>query len=738
MIHLEKLMKTDRHIGKSFVLQKSFSDCGVACLNSVINYHGGITNYENLRILSGTGHQGTTLLGLFQAAKSLGFNVEGIHGDISYLRTLKTPAILHVVSSNNMLHYIVLYSSKDSQFLIGDPAIGIKWIKEEELVLIWKNCNLLTLVPDMERFIKKEEDTIKKWKWIFQLIKNDLDLLIIIFITGISISILGIAIAVFSQIFVDALIPSRSIHRIYISIGLISFLLIVKIIIGYIRQLIVIKQGIDINIRITGDFLTNLFLLPYQFFVSRKIGDMVSRLNDIERIQQAISYLFGELLVNFLVMTISLVVVFLYNNWIGFLIFLGVPLFGWVVYKHNVPIILGQREQMAAYATNESNYINTVENIQSIKSCKKEEHFTNIAISIFKNSQQKVYEIGKLGASIQFHSGLISLLLIVSTFVLASHQMLSGLMTTGAFFAVFSLITSILPSLTIIAFTIIQIQGARVAFDRMYEFASMKKESEERKVDDAIFLKEFSELKFEKLTFRYPGRSIILNEVSFEIKKGELITLFGDNGTGKSTMLNLIQRFYYPESGKILINSENINNLPISFYRSVIAAVPQNVTLLNDTLIANITLSDKKRNIEKAINILDKYELSQFFLKFPQGLLSIIGEGGIQISGGQKQLVGLSRALIQFPQLLLLDELTAHMDRYTEDFVLNLLIKLKCSMGILSVSHNLRSAAISDKIIILSNAKIYQIGTHEGLLKSDNLYSRAWKSFFKMHPSKLL
>ena len=727
-------MTIDKHITKTFIFQKDQSDCGVACLSSIINYYGGLANQEKIRIASGTNKQGTTLLGLYQAANGLGFESEGMQGDATFLKSLSSPAILHMVTNERMLHYVVFYGSVNNQFLVGDPALGVRWISEDALNDMWKSGKMLTLSLDENRFTRVAKETRSKWQWLYRLVKDDFKLLTTILIIGVAIAVLGLATAVFAQVFIDNLIPSGNPQRIFVSIFLIGCLLLARSIISYFRQQLTLKQGVDINIRITGNFLTNLFLLPLPFFATRKIGDMVARLNDIGRIQQAISYLFGELLISVLVVLASLTALFIYSFWIGIMLLVSIPLFGWVAYKYQQPVIMGQRELMASYALNESNYINTINNIQPLKSYKREKLFTSIALSIFSIFQGKAFGIGKLGATIQLLTGLISLAVTIGIIILSAFQMLTGEMSAGVFMAVFSLSTSILPALANIAFTNVQIQGARVAFERMYEFSSMDKEFEENEENRKSKVEHFAELDFKGVSFRYPGRALIIDNLTFSVKKGELVTIFGDNGTGKSTILSLVQRFYLPESGDILVNNIPVEEVSIPSYRNNLGVVPQDITLINATLMANITLSDSENDNERALDILGQYGLHSYFELFPQGYLTMLGDGGVQISGGQKQLVGLARALVSEPQLLLLDELTAHMDRATENFVLELIGKLKSSKGILSITHSIRNAALSDRIIVLSGGHIEAMGRHNELIKTQNQYSAAWQAFAKHIP----
>lgn len=156
--------------------------------------------------------------------------------------------------------------------------------------------------------------------------------------------------------------------------------------------------------------------------------------------------------------------------------------------------------------------------------------------------------------------------------------------------------------------------------------------------------------------------------------------------------------------------------------------VPQEVTLINETVLDNIVMSDKEEDIKQATEVMTKTGLIKLFEKFPQGLFTVLGDGGVLISGGQKQIVGFTRALVARPRLLLLDELTSHMDRANEEFVIQLIKELKKDTAILNITHNVRNALFSDNIIVLSNCKVEAFGTHKDLLKSKNQYSNSWQT----------
>ena len=198
----------------SMVLQQDQSDCGVACLMSIINYCGGNSSIENIRKLSGTNITGTTLLGLYQAAGSLGFKAEGCEADIAALYKHPSPVILHVLIEDKLEHYVVCYGTKLNEkkellFIIGDPAKGIVYLSEHELSLIWKSKICLTLEPN-KQFVLTSDIKSKKRAWIIQLIKEDYPLLGIALLLGIVIAILGIIMSIFSQRLIDDILPKKN------------------------------------------------------------------------------------------------------------------------------------------------------------------------------------------------------------------------------------------------------------------------------------------------------------------------------------------------------------------------------------------------------------------------------------------------------------------------------------------------------------------------------------------------
>ncbi len=717
-----------RRIKKTLTFQNDQADCGVACLQSIIKYYDGYKNLEQLRELSGTSRSGTTMLGLYQAASGTGFDVEGLEADTGFLKEQSQPVILHVTLHNNSLHFITCYGfDQNKGFIIGDPARGCIFIKEDELSEIWKSKALLLLTPN-DNFQNKKESFPAKITWIKELLKDDINILSASLLLGLVVAFLGLTMAVFSQKLLDDILPTKNKEKLVAGIIIVFILLLFKNGLSYIHGIFSIRQGRDFNTRLIDKFYTSLLRLPISFFDNRKTGDMVARMNDTGSIQQTIAYLVNTLVLDFLILVVSSVFIFLYSKIAGFIIISALPVFfliAWVFHGH---IVFYQRLTMEAHAKNESNYIQTLQGIEIIKGNNKEDIFSAANKAVFGHFQAVLFSLGKINVTLGMVTGLVSVIFSAGLLLINSLMVINGELTLGSLTAILSVSSGMFSAIATLAFANLQLQGARIAFDRMFEFAAIKKENEPpgRKCQ---MHSDIQILKVHEMSFRFPGRKLLLKDIGFEVRKGEIVTLFGENGTGKSTILKLIQNYYSFEKGTVLFNDINSNEITFSSLKGHIAVVPQKSGFFSGTLIENICFEPSGPAIQKAIEFCKFYEFDKYFEQYPGGYFTGLGEDGVNLSGGQMQLISIARAMYRKAGILLLDEPTSSMDRQTENFVLEKLAQIRSSCIILIVTHKIRPVRISDRIYILHNGTVQCHGPHEQLLLFDNLYS---KSFFEL------
>ncbi|QIA09589.1 peptidase domain-containing ABC transporter [Draconibacterium halophilum] len=714
-----------KHITKTFTKQHNQFYCGLACLASLVKYYGGETTQEKLREESGTTLNGTSLLGLYQAAKKLGFEAGGYEADIKNLKEQCDPVILHILKEEKLEHFVVCYGFANGKFIIGDPGWGVTEYTEEELAAVWKSKTLLKLSPG-KNFVTKESETKNKRIWFLYLIKEDFPLLGIAAFLGVVISVLGLATAIFSQKLIDQILPDGDVRKLAMGIAIFAIILLARALITYVRSIFLVRQSKDMNVRLIANFFGKLLFLPQPFFNSTSTGDMIARMNDASRIQKVVVYLSSQIVIDVLVTLISAGYIFFYSISTGFISLLSVPVFGFLAWRYNKKVIFSQREVMQSYAATESKYIDTINGIKAIKTYNRENLFSKVVNAVYEFFMQKVYSLGLLGTRLNFWISFGSAILLVGVISWTSFRILSEHLMLGQMMAIITLVGGMGTSVINIAMANIQLQEARIAFDRMYEFAAAEPEYQVSDFDEQEYVLRLNKLQVKELNFRFPGRSLLFKDFNFEVNKGEMVTFFGDIGCGKSTLLSILQRFQKPESGRIIINGEDWLRHETAAWRKNLGVVEQHVHLFNGTILENIALEENP-DIEKVVQFCREYGFHEFISEFQQGYATIINENSTNLSGGQRQMISFARALYNRPQLLLLDEATSAMGRRTEKFVIELLNRIKKDIAIIFVTHRPQLARYTDKIYVIEDKSITIAGRHEELIDKNRFYREAFE-----------
>lgn len=706
------------------MLQQASSDCGVACLSAIIRFFEGNVSLERLRELSGTAVQGTTLLGLAEGAQRCGLEAEAFRVDgILRLAEIDRPAILHVVMEEKFSHFVVCYGVDSQGFHLMDPARGRVILSSPELDEIWKSKSLLLVKPTLLFQTANEQKEGKK-QWIWRLVEQDLPILVISAFLGLVLTILGLSVAVFSQKLIDEILPDRDVEKLILGLGLVTLLLIARSVIAFLKSTVLIRQSKELNERLLGSFFNHLMSLPKRFFDFRKIGDITSRMNDSRRIQRAISVLSAELLVDAFVVIVTLVSVFLYSLEIGWVVIVFLPVYFAMVYHFHRPISDHQKKMMIRYGASEGQFIDTLSGIGAIKAMGKEAHYAGSNLNQYSMFQEEVFALGKVSNRLGLVSQLAGVFFLSTILGFSSFLVFEDRMDLGVMIAITSFIGMLVPSVNKLALSNLQIQEAKIAFDRLYEFIGVEPEKGK---SETVFPEKVNSITLENLNFRFPGRKSLLKEISFRMECGKLTVLLGESGGGKSTLLQILLRFYPLESGRILLNEElDSEGIALNDWRKAIGYVPQEVKLFNGTVLDNICINEPKKSAEAVFQMCRVYGLEQFFVNLPQGYLTLIGEEGLNLSGGQRQLLGLARALFPNPKILLLDEFTGAMDRNTEKKILDLILKMKEQMPVLIVTHRIKPALQADQVLILEEGRILTQGKPGDLLKSENLLSASY------------
>ena len=269
-------------------------------------------------------------------------------------------------------------------------------------------------------FILQKDIKAQKRAWLIHLLRDDYAILGVSILVGLLMSVLGMTTAVFSQKLIDVIIPDKDYKRLWLGLVLVSFLLLARLGLGTIRQYMLFLQSRDFNNRLIAFFYNHLLRLPKFFFDTRRIGELVARLNDTRRIQSVVSIIAGSIVIDFLVTIVTLSMLFYYSWPIALLLVISIPLFIWIVSIYNAPLVEAQRNVMMSYAHSESNFINTMQGIDTIKNFNRQHEFGALNQAIYGFFQNKVFDLGRLNIKLSVVYGIISIVLIVGAIGIGS------------------------------------------------------------------------------------------------------------------------------------------------------------------------------------------------------------------------------------------------------------------------------------------------------------------------------
>jgi len=362
----------------------------------------------------------------------------------------------------------------------------------------------------------------------------------------------------------------------------------------------------------------------------------------------------------------------------------SLPIYFYLIYRNHEKIILSQKAIMQAYALNESNYIATMQGIATIKNDNKQDVFETNNTTIYHSFQNKIFNLGLINIQISWQAGLAGVIFLIGILCYSTIAVLNKELKLGELMAIIGIASSLLPSIGNLALVFIPINEVKVAFDRMYDFISVEKEQPE-----GTDIYELNSIELKDVSFRFAGRQVLFEHVNITLSKGTVTAIIGKSGSGKTTLANILQKSYLWEQGQILINNKlELQNVAMQNWRSNMGVIPQEVYIFNGNVLYNIVLEDNC-NIELLHEIIAQYGLSQFIENLPNGLITLVGEEGINLSGGQKQIIGLLRVLYRQPQFYIFDEPTAALDKNMEQLVVQILKKLKEHSIILLITHHL-------------------------------------------------
>ncbi len=505
-------------------------------------------------------------------------------------------------------------------------------------------------------------------------------------------------------------------------------LMLLKGVFSYFQRYLTSYVGQRVVTNLRNQVYQHLQMMSMGFHESQRTGEMIARItSDVGQIQSIVSTGVISLLTqSFLLMGIFVAVLLI--NWrLTLLTFTVVPLIIYVVSKAGKRIRGISHRVQETVADLTAILQETFSGIRVVKAFTMEKHE---AKRFAKENEASFQASMKSAQALAFLTPTVEILFVVGLAIVLWYggiEVLQGRLTTGKLITFFTYIAMVGTPLTILTNIFNNLQQALAAADRLFEVLDYQEELKD--VPNAISLSAISgEVEFKDVTFGYQKDNIILSNINLKVAPGEIIALVGPSGAGKTSLVNLIPRFYDPISGEILIDGQNIKMLKISSLRKQIGLVPQETVLFGVSIRENIAYGKPGATEKEIIAAAKMANAHDFIMELPKGYATLAGERGSKLSGGQKQRIAIARALLRDPRILILDEATSALDSESERLVQEALEHLMKGRTTFIIAHRLSTVQCAHKILVLAGGKIVEKGTHEELLAANGLYSRMYKS----------
>lgn len=704
------LRRTPRHV--PFVQSLTNADCGAACLAMVLAYHGKAVRLDDVRNATGTNRDGVDALSIVNAGRLFGLRGRGVRVELDELAYLGRGAILHW----EFAHFVVLDRVGRRHVDVVDPSYGPRRVPLAEFRKAFTGVALE--FEQADDFEPAAAESGGVWRY-FRRVLAQPGVLAQVIITSLLIQALLLVTPILTGALVDRVLPREDYRLLLVLAGGVGLTALFHFLALLVRSLLLLHLRTHLDVRMMLGFLEHLVSLPYDFFQRRATGDLMMRLSSNTTMRELLTsttmsaFLDGSLVALYL----FLLVVLDLRMALAVLALAAVKFVVFGLSRRVYRTLMAK--DLAAQSRSEAYLVELLSGIETLKSLGAErravEHWSHLFVDQLNVSLQR----GRVSALVDALMGMLQMASPLVILVYGATHVLNGRLSLGEMLALTALGTGALAPISALIAAALSLQLLRSYVERIDDVLGHPPEQDERRVRQAATLR--GGLTLERVWFSYgPLAAPAVKDVSIEIAPGQNVAIVGRSGAGKSTLARLLLALHKPQRGRICYDQLDLSTLDVRSVRRRMGIVPQEPYLFGGSVRENILLGNPGLPLEAAIEAAKAACIHDDILQTPMGYDTLIGNGGSDLSAGQRQRIAIARAIVHKPAFLLMDEATSALDAVNERQVQQNLERLSCTRIV--IAHRLSTVMKADLILVMEAGEIVERGTHRALMDRQCVY----------------
>ncbi|RXT54058.1 type I secretion system permease/ATPase [Bradyrhizobium betae] len=692
----------------------SGDESGLIAMAILLRCHGIAADPEQIRHRMGTARVGVTEI--LRCTREFGLKARAQRSSWNRLGVTPLPAIAVLRDGR----FLILGKVIDDKLLVQHPlSPRPESMTQAELEAIWDGDIILMTRRAALTDLSRRFDI----SWFLGAVHKYRRLLGEVLIASFFLQVFALVAPLFFQVVIDKVLVHRSISTLDVLVAGLVALTVFETVLSTLRVHLFAHTTNRIDVELGARLFRHLMALPIAYFQTRRVGDSVARVRELENVRQFLTSSALTLVVDLLFTAVFLAVMFYYSTPLTLIVLASFPFYIGISVAAAPLFRRRLDEKFNRGAENQAFLVESVTGVETLK-----------AMAVEPQMQRRWEEqlAGYVGASFRVLSlnntasqvvQMINKLVTAATLYFGARLVIGGDLTVGELVAFNMLAGRVSMPVLRLAQIWQDFHQARLSVDRLGDILNTIPEpsfSSARAALPPIRGK----VAFEHVTFRYRADGPeVLHDVSFGVEPGQVVGIVGSSGSGKSTIGKLIQRLYVPESGRVMVDGVDLATVDLTWLRRQIGVVLQENVLFNRSIRENIALADPAMPMERVIEAASLAGAHDFILELPEGYDTIVGERGSSLSGGQRQRVAIARALITNPRILILDEATSALDYESERAIQQNMKRIAAGRTVFVIAHRLSTVRNANRIITLEHGRIVEDGSHDELIRSNGRYA---------------